>query len=797
MRVVLIQPPPSRPDMPALGLPCLQAALRAAGIETVLRDASFALFEAATDEEQRIFDPSLHTLWHPRLQGPARALVEREAPLLDRLLEEALGETPTLVGITVLNAQKPAALYLAARVKALRPGLPVVLGGASCFPAWSPRALLRDPAVDFVVVGEGEATVVELARHVAAGARGPLPAGVLRSTGGGHGDVEAGPERPLIADLNSLPFPDFDGLPMAHYLDRVRIPLMSSRGCVRRCVYCTEHRMWQRYRVRSAESVVTEIRRNVEQLGATKIEFNDSLFNGHPAMLAALCDQLIEAGLDVSWGGEGIIHEAMTPDLLGTLRRAGCEYITYGLESASPAVQQRMGKSIEQATIARVIRDTHAAGIRQKLNLMVGFPGETEVEFEETLSFLSAHADWIDEINPSDAFTGILPGTELYEHAAEHGVRFVNQPFFWETVDGTNTLAVRLQRFEHLLAHAGTLGLPTTYGANQLYNRHQLLGDFHLNREEHADALTEYERHAAALALDPAGLPELELAALGSARTLERAGRLDEALAELARLDRHGVGPERAARLHLRLLCRLGRADEAAVLLAGRIQGSALDPRRVLEAYRAQLAAHPEPDHFYADHVGPTDLSTEDRIELLAFDLNWALALGPDLPEADPFAQWLRATALENEGRPASALAVLDSLTATLAEPIGAVLDTRGALLCRLERHAEAAESLQRALDLEPGRSETTCALAYCRFRLDEVEAATALARAVQEQEPSDLGRFLVALFAGRTPRATARDAPPEPQRHLRSARGHRLSYHFLPDEQAAALRRFVGEPAV
>ncbi|GDX78208.1 hypothetical protein LBMAG42_00190 [Deltaproteobacteria bacterium] len=503
MRVVLLQTSPWRPDMPALGLPYIQAALREAGVPTVLRDLNFVLYEQVNPTRRPWWEPSHHYVWHgsPQLD---EWLSEIE-PFVDRWVSASLASPgPVLVGITMLATQKRFGLWLAERVKHLRPDAQVVVGGPQCFVQYEPAEICAHPAVDHVVVGEGEYAIVDLVRWLGAGAEGPPPAGVMSKR---EGVVLSGEPRPLDKDIDQLPLPDYTGLPLRTYTDAGRLPLFTSRGCVRKCVFCIEQRIWERFRYRSAANVFAEIERGVRLWGAERFEINDSLFNGHMRILEELCDLILASGLRLSWGGQGVIRAEMSPRVLAKLKAAGCGFVTYGFESASQRVLDAMKKNVDMTVAARVIRDTHEAGIGQKLNLMFGFPGETEAEFQATLDFLEQNARFIDEVNPSDAFTAIIPGTELYERAAEFGVTTLHNSWFWEADDGANNFAVRLDRFERLCRHVKRLGIASTYRHERVVNRHQALGDWALYKERFDDAERHYRAHAAEMGLRPEQVP--------------------------------------------------------------------------------------------------------------------------------------------------------------------------------------------------------------------------------------------------------------------------------------------------
>lgn len=502
MRVVLLQPAPWRPDVPPLGLAYIQAAVKAAGHDVTLLDVNLALHEVASPSERAWFETSHAFVWYHPLGKQALDLIGRAGAMLDGMLEDALAGPPGVVGITMLVSQKGFGLWLAARVKTLRPDWRVVIGGPQCFPQYEPAIIVADASVDWVVVGEGEYAVVDLLAWVEGSCEGPVPAGVMTHAG------ESGPERVLDKDIDQIPFPDFTGLPIARYLDGGRIPLFTSRGCVRKCVFCIEQAIWERFRYRSAPNVFAEMKQGTVRWGATKFEFNDSLFNGHIRVLEELCDLIIADGMQISWGGQGVIRAEMSPRLLQKLKRAGCGFITYGFESASQRVLDAMKKNVDMTVAARVVRDTHAAGIGQKLNLMFGFPGETEDDFQLTLDFLEENARYIDQVSPSDAFTAIIPGTELYARADAFGVKEMESAWFWEA-DG-NDFAIRLDRFERLCRHVKRLGIASSYRMEQVANRDQVLGDFAAHKRRWSAAVAHYEAHARQMRIPSASIPNYE-----------------------------------------------------------------------------------------------------------------------------------------------------------------------------------------------------------------------------------------------------------------------------------------------
>lgn len=491
VEAVLIVPPPASPDFPGLTAPSLAAAAAAHDRQLAVLDLSIELFRHSA-EHASLWDPGSAYRWDRPDALVGNPVLAEHDRAIDRHLSRAMTAPRLLVALTVNSSQRFVALDLARRVRRLRPDASIVFGGPECFPMYDPAQLIRQPEIDFMVSGEGEAALPDLMDWIEADGKRALPAGVLRAPG--NGQIEASPPR-WAADLDALPLPDWNIIERGAYRDPARLPLMTSRGCPRRCVFCTERHLWPGLRQRSADRVLQEMLLDAERHGAARITLCDSTFNADIRFLDALCHRLVVAGAPVRWAGQGVFRPEMHRARLKLLARAGCELIDFGLESGSDAVLRSMRKGQTTDTAGRVLADCRGAGIATVVNLMVGFPGESEADFERTLLFLRRHAGSIDRVNPCASFCGIDPGSDLHRDHVDHGVRFVKHHYFWETEDGANTIAVRLARFERLLAEIAGLGLPSTYPGRLVLNRHQILGDFHANRGERAEAKRHYELH--------------------------------------------------------------------------------------------------------------------------------------------------------------------------------------------------------------------------------------------------------------------------------------------------------------
>lgn len=322
---------------------------------------------------------------------------------------------PDAVGITSLSQTFTAALQVAETAKAVAPETPVILGGPHV--TFLDRETLQEnPSVDAVVRREGEETVVELADRLE---RGKGLEGVRGVTYRDGARIRRNPDRPFIEDLDGLPFPAYDLLPLDRYgtLGGRRIFLvLSSRGCPYRCAFCSMRVLdGARFRSRSPESTVEEIA-YIQEHGADAFSFCDETFTLKPSRVEAICRLILAEGPDIPWDCQ-TRADRLSPDLLRLMRRAGCELICIGAESGSQRILDAMRKGTTVQQNLDAVRLIQKAGIPASVSTMMGYPGETEEEVGKTVDFI-----W--DAKPDIAYLNIatpFPGTAFYEHVKSEG----------------------------------------------------------------------------------------------------------------------------------------------------------------------------------------------------------------------------------------------------------------------------------------------------------------------------------------------------------------------------------------
>ena len=323
---------------------------------------------------------------------------------------------PDIVGITSTTLTYKSGLQIAKITKETHPNCLTLMGG-SHVSFWDTEALQECTELDIVVRKEGENTMLELAEKVEAGKSFH---DVLGITYRKNGKPVKNPDRPYIENLDALPFP-------AHHLwpiERLRkhgtviFPLVTSRGCVYWCDFCTAVRMFgRRYRMRSPKNVVDEIEYLQKKFGAHQFTFYDDAFTVDQERAAEICREITSRKLKIEWDCETRV-DMVTKDLLRTMKEAGCFAVWLGVESGSQPVLDAMRKGITPAQTIKAFKWAKEAGLMTVANVILGFPGETKETVWETITF-------IDRIKPDDVGYYIAtpyPGTPLYEQVVKEGL---------------------------------------------------------------------------------------------------------------------------------------------------------------------------------------------------------------------------------------------------------------------------------------------------------------------------------------------------------------------------------------
>ena len=336
-----------------------------------------------------------------------------------RLIKLLARVQPTVVGITSTTFNWPVVAELARQVRGALPKLQIWVGGPqlSLFP--DECLASTEGAVDLAVVGEGDETLVELLRRLEVGDELAGTPGAI--TRGADGELVRGPPAPVIKDLDSLPLPAIDLLPMRNYralsLPVPFVSMVTSRGCPFRCRYCSQVYVGGVYREHGAERVLEEVKRAVQLYDAKEIIFFDETFTMSRERILAVCQGILDAGIKVRWNVRTRM-DRLDDELLAAMKAAGCWSIHVGIESGSPRVQKLMNKRLKLERLPPVLAAARRLGMETRGYFMLGYPGETRAEMEETIRLsLELPLDWA-----SFTITQPMAGTDIFHDALDQGL---------------------------------------------------------------------------------------------------------------------------------------------------------------------------------------------------------------------------------------------------------------------------------------------------------------------------------------------------------------------------------------
>ncbi|MCB4790691.1 MAG: B12-binding domain-containing radical SAM protein [Elusimicrobia bacterium] len=329
---------------------------------------------------------------------------------------------PHIVGITSPTPAYEQVLKICRIVKSIDQKTNVILGGPH--PTSLPEETLSHDDVDFVVIGEGELTVIELLDSIESGSKDYSNIDGIAYRGE-NSNVVFTKERKFIEDLDILPFPARQLLPIeAYYLPPTKkvgsgkaTNMITGRGCPYNCGFCLSECTWKReYRSRSIENVVAEIEECITKYGLNEFSFHDELFTGNKKRLLALCEEIIKHDLKISWVCQSRVDH-VDKEILDMIKKSGCKKISYGFESGSQIILNKMNKraNLDQARIA--VKITKEAGLKIVGGFMLGYIGETVETIKETIAFAKEL-----DLDTAAFFIAIpYPGTDFYNEAKTLG----------------------------------------------------------------------------------------------------------------------------------------------------------------------------------------------------------------------------------------------------------------------------------------------------------------------------------------------------------------------------------------
>jgi radical SAM superfamily enzyme YgiQ (UPF0313 family) len=328
---------------------------------------------------------------------------------------------PRVVGISSLTESYPNAVRIAVMVKEISQQTPVVIGGPHV--TFGPEEALRTGAFDFVVCGEGERTLAELAGHLLREEKSleQIPGLCWRE----GAEFRRSSPRSISQNLDELPSPARHLLRLDEYPNAGAV--ITGRGCPNHCIFCTAGAMFGgTYRRRSPGQVIGEIDR-LSGTGVRSLMFLDDTLTADLERLDRILFLLERRRIGLPWICESRV-DVEDPGFFEKMARAGCTGVQFGVESGSPEVLARLGKGIQLEQVVRAVGAAHRAGIHPVCSLMIGLPDDTEETVLQTIEFaVDLQREFYAQAGISIATP--FPGTYLFRHARKLGLE-IEEPDF-------------------------------------------------------------------------------------------------------------------------------------------------------------------------------------------------------------------------------------------------------------------------------------------------------------------------------------------------------------------------------
>ena len=413
-------------------------------------------------------------------------LVDGGLHSIAQIVAEAEKFGPDIIGITCWTIDRGTIWKLCDSLKKVLPATFLVIGGphASIYP----EHIFKKTHASAVVLGEGEKTFVELVDALSGSMDlKNVPGMALRNK---DNSALLTPQRPLLEDISLIPFPYYDGFKDFDFfsyggfpaLPRPTASIISSRGCIFNCSYCASVCYWGRkWRFRSAENVLAEIKWLIEKYAINSLFFYDDNFVVDKKRTKAICQGIIDSKWDLDWACCAHV-KMINSELLSVMKESGCVTIDFGVESGSDKILANINKKQTKEDIVGAFSLVHEAGISPQAYLIVGCPGEDESTVDETIELM-------DTIKPRSSIGAtilwLLPGTEVYKEAVEKGI--INDSYWLDSDDVPyNTMEHPIKKLKKLRRRLltgmarkrGGIKARITYYLKEIYYEYPFLSIF-------------------------------------------------------------------------------------------------------------------------------------------------------------------------------------------------------------------------------------------------------------------------------------------------------------------------------
>lgn len=390
-KTVLVLAPLFWPKMLPLGLGCLQAYAAHKGITVDIVDLNNKFYNLASEELKKSWLVSSNT----RLENEMFDIISEDfATDFNRAIDELCEYE--IAGFSCFKSNIKTTFKIINALKERKKHIKIALGGPEIARLYfmthgkfSPELL---ETADLIVTGEGEIALVDFIKDKRNGVVNFLE----------------------LKDLDGGSFPEYRGLDFSAYPRRSAAPIIFSRGCIRKCAFCSERLLYRSFRARSVVSLIKEIS-FLKDRGAKEFVFHDSMLNADLKRLEEFCDAVKSEFGSISWEAQMAVRSDMPDILFKKMKKSGCYHLFVGLESGSDATLGNMNKGYKTKDALIFFEKLKKAGLSFGVSMIVGFSGEKEADFEESVGFIIKNKSLIPKIEQVNPFVYYEGTKRLYD----------------------------------------------------------------------------------------------------------------------------------------------------------------------------------------------------------------------------------------------------------------------------------------------------------------------------------------------------------------------------------------------
>jgi hypothetical protein len=412
-RVVFIIPPAWGVFFPPYGIAKLTSLLRTNEYAVKVYDTNVESFHFLRNKlDINYWENNRYFVWED-IEAFEKIIRPDLDPLFDELIDNLVKDNPKVIGLSMYNTTKVAAIHIAKRIREVLPNVCLIVGGPEA--TYQGEWWLAKTAGDlfnYVFKGESEEEILSLFAKLESiydDLPYNQPVGTVKSR----------------LKLENYAYPDYSDYDLSVY-EVNGISIETSRGCIAKCSFCGETQLWK-YRDKNAIAIADEFEHQIKTYGTTRFWIVDSLINGNLKIFNDWMDLVIERELNIVWNCYSRCDGRMDAAFFKKIKESGCTLLSFGIESGSQKILDDMHKKVKIWEILQNMKDCHEAGIWIHSSWLQGFPTETALDHMHSRQLIFNCRKYINSVSLGMG-AGITPNSDMHTNWKAYKLAFVKEP---------------------------------------------------------------------------------------------------------------------------------------------------------------------------------------------------------------------------------------------------------------------------------------------------------------------------------------------------------------------------------